>query len=115
MTPEPNEPTSAPVDTPLLVVLQALELEGFTSQFDACADGTVRCLTCGATLPAAEVAAGDIRRLEGASDPADMLAVVPMRCARCGAAGVLVANYGPEATVADAEVLRHLETSGTGP
>ncbi|HSL56269.1 MAG TPA: hypothetical protein VK866_00340 [Acidimicrobiales bacterium] len=113
MAPEKDQPISAPVDSPLLEMLRDLEADGFTAQFDADADGSVRCLTCRASLPAREIAAGDIRRLEGASDPSDMLAIVPMRCASCGAAGVLVANYGPEATVADAEVLRHLETSGS--
>jgi hypothetical protein len=51
-----------------------------------------------------------MHRLEGASDPADMLAAVAATCPTCGTRGVLVANYGPEAMIEDADVLRALES-----
>lgn len=115
MTPHPApDPSSSPADSPLLAVLSAYEADGFTGQFDARDDGTLRCLTCGRDLDPSEGRAGDPYRLEGASDPADMLAVVPMRCPSCRTSGVLVATYGPEATLADAEVLRRLEPGRAG-
>ena len=43
----------------------------------------------------------ELRRLEGASDPDDMLAVVAVECANCGLRGSLVLNYGPTATEDD--------------
>jgi hypothetical protein len=50
-----------------------------------------------------------IRRLEGASDPADMLAVVALRCPACGAQGVLTLGYGPDTSPEEADVLLGLE------
>ena len=44
-------------------------------------------------------------RLEGASDPADQLIVVPLACPVCGARGTFVAHYGPEASLEEADVL----------
>lgn len=115
MTPQPvPDPPSSPADSPLLAVLSAFEADGFTGQFDSRDDGTIRCLTCGRDVDPGEALAGDPYRLEGASDPADMLAVVPVRCPSCRTAGVLVATYGPEATLADAEVLRRLEPGRPG-
>ena len=49
-----------------------------------------------------------LRRLEGASDPDDMMAVVALECGVCGAAGTMVLGYGPSATAADSDVLRSL-------
>lgn len=98
-----------PMDTPLLAVLRRYEEDGYRAQFDAREGGVVHCFTCGEDVPAASCRHGSVRRLEGASDPADMLAVVPVRCPSCGALGVVVANYGPEASLADAEVLSELD------
>ena len=50
-----------------------------------------------------------LRRLEGASDPAEMMAVVAITCPRCEARGVLVLGYGPAAAVEDSDVLRALD------
>ncbi len=55
-----------------------------------------------------------LRRTEGASDPADMLAVVALCCPACDTRGTAVLNYGPEATVDDAEVLVGLEDERRG-
>jgi hypothetical protein len=50
-----------------------------------------------------------LRRLEGASDPADMLAVVALECGVCNASGTMVLGYGPAAADADSDVLRALQ------
>ena len=44
-------------------------------------------------------------RLEGASDPDDMAAVVALTCPNCQAKVVLVLKYGPDATAEEADVL----------
>ena len=103
------EVAPGPADTPLLAVLAGYEAEGYTGQFNARDGGLIHCFSCGEDFPAVRCRDGDIRRLEGASDPSDMLAVIPVKCPNCSTLGVLVTNYGPEASVADAEVLVELE------
>lgn len=90
--------------TTLIDVLHQFEASGFGAQFDE-RDGCVRCLTCRQSTPPDQVAVRTLRRLEGASDPADALLVAAVVCPRCGAAGALTLNYGPEATPGEAEVL----------
>src|ERR1700737_35441 len=48
---------------------------GFTGQFMPREGGQVECLTCHRLSPADETVFRELRRLEGASDPDDMLAV----------------------------------------
>ena len=102
-------PSQDPADASLLSVLRELEAEGYTAQFGPREGGTIHCFSCRQDFPAERCAHGDIRRLEGTSDPADMLAVIPVRCPNCEARGPLITNYGPEATLADADVLLELE------
>lgn len=113
-TAAPENAATDPADTPLLAVLRDFEREGFTAQFDSRDGGIVHCFACGADHRAAACHHGDIVRLEGASDPADMLAVIPARCPNCGSLGVLVATYGPDSSAADAEVLRELDRAPAG-
>lgn len=95
----------------LLDALAALAREGFTGQFMAAAVGStapagrVQCLSCHSTFAAARSEITELRRLEGASDPDDMLAVVALTCPECSARGVLTVNYGPTATPEDAAAL----------
>ena len=89
----------------LLDVLARFTQRGWSSQFTARADGIVECESCHHQMPAAEVPVLELRRLEGASDPDDMLAVVAVECPRCGLRGSLVLNYGPTATEEDTAVL----------
>ena len=98
-----------PVDTPLITVLRRYEDDGYTAQFASRDGGTIHCFSSDQENAPERCRHGELRRLEGASDPADMLVIVPLRCPTCEARGVLVANYGPEATAADAEVLQALE------
>lgn len=46
-----------------------------------------------------------MRRLEGASDPDDMMAVAAVTCPVCRIDGVLVLSYGPAASAEHADVL----------
>lgn len=50
-----------------------------------------------------------LRRLEGASDPDDMLAVVAVQCPECGRRGTVTLGYGPAASPPDGDVLRALD------
>ena len=89
----------------LLEVLSRFTRLGWSSQFAARAGGTVECESCHHSVAAADVPVLELRRLEGASDPDDMLAVVAVECPNCGLRGSLVLNYGPTATEEDADVL----------
>jgi hypothetical protein len=66
---------------------------------------TVRCERCASTLDPRRLTIHSMRRLEGASDPADMVAIVATTCPVCGSDGTLVLSYGPMASAVDADVL----------
>jgi hypothetical protein len=89
----------------LLDVLARFTEQGWSSQFAARSEGIVECESCHHRMAAAEVPVLELRRLEGASDPDDMLAVVAVQCRNCGLRGSLVLNYGPTATEEDTSVL----------
>jgi len=98
----------------ILDVLNDLEARGYTSQFRPLPKRRVQCVVCGLDSPADETVLRELRRLEGASDPADMLAVVGLACPHCGARGTAVLGYGPEADPLDADVLSSLEDCRRG-
>ena len=105
---EPEQ--TAPSDnTTLQDVLDGYIEAGFAANFGAQEGAIVRCDTCGTELDAGAVRMRSLRRLEGASDPDDMLAVVALECEVCGAAGTLVLGYGPTASPDDSDVLRSLQ------
>lgn len=55
------------------------------------------------------------RRLEGASDPDDMVAIVAISCPVCATQGTLSPQYGPMGHwEEDADVLQHPERRGSG-
>ena len=96
-------------DETILDVLGELESLGFTGQFMPREGGQVECLTCHRLSPADETVFRQLRRLEGASDPDDMLAVVGLACPHCSVQGTAVLGYGPEAEAVDTEALERLE------
>ena len=105
--------STPPYGATLGEILATMEAAGFTAQMAARPDGMILCFVCRQQSPAAEFELWAQRRTEGASDPADMLAVVGLACPRCGAQGTAVLGYGPEADADDAEVLHHLGVLGT--
>jgi hypothetical protein len=99
----------------LLDALNRLQGQGFKGSFTALeANGVtegarVQCATCRHAFEPEEADVSELRRLEGASDPDDMLAVVALECPRCGTRGSLVLSYGPTATTEEAAVLVALD------
>ena len=67
--------------TTLAEVVDAYVRDGFAEGFRAAPGARVTCLSCRSMLQAATLRPVSMRRLEGASDPADMLAVAAS-CAR---------------------------------
>lgn len=88
---------------------------GFDSQFASDPSGDVRCVAGGHLVNPAALTVALIWRLEGASDVADLLLVTAVVCPRCGARGVLLLGYGPNATPADEQVLAHLDLAAAHP
>ncbi len=99
--PTGDEPT-------LMEVLEGYAQGGFSSSFAVTDDCELECVECGTVSPASRVSMSSLRRLEGASDPADMIAVVAITCPACGTNGTVVLGFGPMATLQDSEVLKNL-------
>lgn len=91
-------------NTTLTSVLAGLDAEGYTGHFTAERGARLRCDRCGAISDATTFVVEAIRRLEGASDPDEMMSVVIARCPACGESGTAVLGYGPAASEEDADV-----------
>ena len=89
----------------LTAIVAMFEQEGFTGQYAVREGGTLTCLSCRTDGPAGDFAMSALRRTEGASDPADMAAVVGLTCPHCQNKGTAVLQYGPEASPEESEVL----------
>jgi hypothetical protein len=96
-------------NTTLAEVLRRYDAAGFAGQFSARPGGVVHCYSCGRDQDPARVELVSLRRLEGASDPDDMLAVAALRCPDCDSHGTVVLGYGPDSAPEDAELLMRLE------
>ena len=89
-------------------LVSTFETEGYRGQMAARPGGFVLCMSCQMESPAGEFELDALERMEGASDPADMLAVAAVICPVCNTSGTLVLGYGPEADRDDADVLADL-------
>jgi hypothetical protein len=104
------ETPGAPGDnTTLVEVLKDFEDAGWTTAFEVLEDGSVRCGTCQVVTAPSSLEIHSLRRLEGASDPDDMLAVLAVRCPSCGGRGVIVVNFGPEMTEGQVRLMHEAE------
>lgn len=88
-------------------MLAGLRDAGFSGDLHRSGDDVV-CGTCQSVLRPADLLVHRLRRLEGPSDPADMLAVVAATCRGCGTDGALVLGFGPSADPDDGAVLAAL-------
>jgi hypothetical protein len=98
-------------NTTLVAVLNTWKERGFGGQFVGSTDGQIECITCGAVSDASRFEVTEWRRLEGASDPDDMVKAVAARCPACGSGGNLVLGYGVNASELDAEISAALGTT----
>lgn len=95
----------------LLEIVSKLEQDGFKAQIIV-DEGRLKCLVCDESFDPAGIEAEDLRRVEGASDPADMAAVAGITCPNCSSKGTVVLKYGPEAGPDDQDVLAALSPDG---
>ncbi len=100
--------TSPGDNTTLTEVLALYSAGGFPDVFSITEDGLVECGTCEVKSEADAVPMHSLRRLEGASDPDDMLAVVAVTCPSCGSRGTITTMFGPMASAEEAKVLSTL-------
>ena len=100
---------TTPADTggsrSLAELIGTFESEGYRGQMAVREDGNILCLGCHQESHASEFQIDGLERMEGASDPDDMLAVMALVCPVCSTHGTLVVSYGPEAGPEDVEVL----------
>lgn len=104
-----RQPAGVPGDVSLVDVLDRLADAGYDTDFFVQDDGHVCCGRCRTCQPPASLALDGVRRLEGASDPADMAAVLALRCESCGSRGTAVVRFGPEAGEGEAILLTGLD------
>jgi hypothetical protein len=105
----PDLPGAPSDGTTLTEVLSAFAGEGFAADLTVAAGGRVRDAARDVTVDAGQLELHHLRRLEGASDPADMVAVAAVS-GPSGLRGALVLRFGPEATADEAVVLQALGT-----
>lgn len=87
-------------------VLSSMREDGYPGDLRPSDDqGNVVCGTCDAVIAAADLTDIEERRMEGASDPSEMMLVVGARCPACDSKGVLVLSYGPAAGAEDSAVV----------
>ena len=103
-----TNPHSEPSGLLLSEVSDNLDEEGFVGQFRSQRGGMIECLTRHHATSAEEFHADEVTRLEGASDPDDMVIVVPIICPHCHSPGTLIASFGPAGSMEDADVLKRL-------
>ena len=103
-----TSPHGVPQDVTIVEVLADFAQRGFTADFTVDDDGLLCCRVCGVCVSPAAADVRSLRRLEGASDPGDMAAVLAVRCVACGSQGTAVVRYGPEAGPGDATLLAGL-------
>ena len=93
----------------ILEVLRDYEERGYQGQFAAREGGVMKCFSCGARNEPKQVHLDSLRRVEGASDPADMALIGALKCPSCGARGTATFKYGPDAPPEDADAMRLIE------
>ena len=98
-------------NTTLLEILDEMAAEGYGGSMTITEGGKLRCPGCGAEIEPSDMHVHKIRRLEGASDPDDMIIVLAVECVPCSERASLVLHYGPEASAEEQELLLALAPS----
>jgi hypothetical protein len=101
----PESSDNIPNDnTTLTEVIDGYVASGAEGHFTPMAGAMIECASCGSSLDAGRFPMLSLRRMEGASDPDDLLSVMMTRCPVCGTEGTLVLGYGPTATAEDQDI-----------
>jgi hypothetical protein len=103
-----NAPHIPADGTTLTAVLEAYATAGFVGSFTVTEDSRLQCHECEVVSAAADVEMASMQRLEGASDPDDMSAIIAITCPACSSQGTLILGFGPTAPAEDGDVLAAL-------
>jgi hypothetical protein len=104
--PAPATVSGVPSDTTTVTTMTAVSADaGYAYEFIPQADTRIRCSNCQGLRHASEYSMDALRRMEGASDPDDTVAVIAVRCPSCAAQGTMVLNYGPSGSPEEGDVL----------
>lgn len=98
--------------------IRRLQAEGYTGNWYATADGTLRCDEAGEESALDELAVDEVLRFEGQSDPGDEMIVFALR-APSGQRGIYSAAFSADTSAEDSAVIgqlrrRHGATSEAG-
>jgi hypothetical protein len=88
---------STPAPDTVTDAVAILREEGYTDDQLTLTAAAVECSVCGASHPIEAALVERVYRFEGPSDPADEAIVLGVRCAACGARGIIVSAFGPDA------------------
>jgi hypothetical protein len=95
-----------PTDSTTVSTMVAVSADaGYAYQFVAQEGAAIRCSNCESVRPASDFPMDALRRMEGASDPDDTVAVIAVRCPACDAQGTMVLNYGPSGSPEEGDIL----------
>ena len=87
--------------------VQYLESQTFQDDLEV-VEGVVHCRRCGGAHHPSRLVIHHTFRFEGDTDPGDEAIVLGVICPICGARGVIVSAYGPDADADFLTWLRHL-------
>ena len=113
---QPEADQSAPVagapsdNTTAVSLIDDLREQGYDADFVVGEGGVVRCTSCRHEEQPGDIDVDVFRRLEGASDPDDMSAVLAITCGECGTKGVVMVGYGPNASPDEGDLLLAADT-----
>lgn len=105
---EPGGSAADGASPSLSEILTAADHHGADTNMSPTPDGMIRCSGCGTTSRPEDVTRDWVHRLEGTSDPDELLSASAIRCPRCGRTGVLVLPFGPLADEVEARIARTL-------
>ena len=92
------------IEPSLQEVLKSYADAGFAGDAFVSDAGMLECASCDSSSDPALVDVHSIRRLEGASDPADLSAVLAVICPACHARATAVIRFGPQASAGEQRV-----------
>ena len=91
-----TDPASHPAPETVTDAVQLLDSMGYDSTVTV-ADRAVHCSSCGSAYSPDDIVVHHTFRFEGPSDPGDEAIVLGIEIPSCGARGVIVSAYGPDA------------------
>lgn len=101
----------APSDnTTAVAEINDLREQGYGADFVVGEGGVVRCTKCRHEEQPGDLDVDVFRRLEGASEPDEMSAILALTCRQCGTKGIVMVGYGPNASPDEGDLLLAIDT-----